>query len=55
MEKKEWQDMPELSDVASATECTGPFPAAPRTEEEEEALRALSSNALPKGGKKRKK
>ena len=41
--------LPGLSNVASSMECTGLMPALPRTEEEAEALRALSDFEIPSG------
>ena len=41
--------LPGLSNVASSMECTGLMPALPRTEEEAEALRALSDLEIPSG------
>lgn len=40
-------EFPRISNVASATECTGLMPRPPLDEAEEEALLALSSNELP--------
>ena len=39
---------PELSDTASATECTGLMPAPPKTPEEYEAYQTLHSMEIPK-------
>ncbi len=41
--------LPGLSNVASSLECTGLMPALPRTEEETEALRALSDLEISSG------
>lgn len=43
---------PDISNVASASECTGLMPRPPRDEQELESYQELSSMAIP--GKKRK-
>ena len=39
--------LPQISDVASAGECTGLIPAAPGDQAQQESLQSLHSNALP--------
>ena len=45
---KVWHTRPEISNVASMSECTGLMQSIPRTEEEAESYRSLSSMEIPR-------
>lgn len=52
-ETPETGEYPDISNVASANECTGLMPRTPQNQEELENFRELSSMAIPRHGKEK--